>query len=87
MIYKLKFNDGRVEWITAKNELHLLKCYDSDFVLFLQEIEDLQSINDEEAKKIMVNNTDFEQDNPEQISLYALAVSEDFAIIASSDYD
>lgn len=91
MIYKLTFEDGRIDWCTAKNELHLLKCYDSDFDLSLQEIEDLQAITDEEAKNIMVKNTEFNEDNPddimEQISLYDLSVGEDFAIIASSEYD
>lgn len=91
MIYKLTFEDGRIDWCTAKNELHLLKSYDADFDLPLQEIEDLQSITDEEAKTIMVKNTEFDEDNPdempEQISLYDLSVGEDFAIIASTEYD
>jgi hypothetical protein len=91
MIYKLTFEDGRIDWCTAKNELHLLKSYDADFDLPLQEIEDLQSITDEEAKTIMVKNTEFDEENPddmpEQISLYDLSVGEDFSIIASTEYD
>lgn len=91
MIYKLTFEDGRIDWCTAKNELHLLKSYDKDFDLLLQEIEDLQSITDEEAKTIMARNTEFDEDKPDdmpkQISLYDLSVGEDFAIIASNEYD
>lgn len=90
MIYKLTFEDGRIDWCTAKNELHLLKSYDEDFDLKLQEIQELQSITDEEAKTIMVSNTEFDEENsdemPEQISLFDLAVGEDFAIIASTEY-
>lgn len=87
MIYKLTFEDGRIDWCTAKNELHLLKSYDADFDLPLQEIEDLQSITDEEAKAIMVKNTEFDEENPNEISLYDLSIGEDFAIIASTKYD
>ena len=71
MIYKLTFEDGRIDWCTAKSELHLLKSYDAEFDLPLQEIEDLQPITDEEAKTIMVKNTEFEEggknDMPEEI--------------------
>ncbi len=91
MIYKLTFEDGRIDWCTAQNELHLLKSYDADFYLALQEIEDLQSITDEEAKTTMVNNTEFNEEfpaeMPRQISLYDLSVGEDFAIIASTEYN
>ena len=91
MIYKLTFESGRIDWCTAKNELHLLKSYDDEFDLSLKEVEDLQSISDEEAKTIMVTNSEFDEDNPddtpEQISLYDLSAGEDFAIIASTEFD
>lgn len=90
MIYKLTFEDGRIDWCTAKNELHLLKSYDADFDLPLQEIEDLEEITEEEAKTIMVNNTEFEEDNeddmPEKLSIWELAVGDDFEIIASTEF-
>ena len=90
MIYKLTFEDGRIDWCTAKNELHLLKSYDADFDLPLQEIEDLEEITDEEAKTTMVNNTEFEEDNeddmPEKLSIWELAVGDDFEIIASTEF-
>lgn len=90
MIFKLTFDDGRIDWCTAKDQLHLLKSYDADFDLSLQEIESIDQISDEEAKTIMVCNTEFDKDNPdmpEQICLYDLSVGEDFAIIASTEFE
>lgn len=91
MIYKLTFEDGRIYWCTAKDQLHLLKSYDAEFDLKIQEIEDLHEITDEDAKTIMVKNTEFDEDNPndmpEQISLYDLSVGDEFNIIASTEYD
>lgn len=91
MIYKLTFNDGRIEWGIAKNQLHLLKAYDSDYNLSLQELESIDEISEEEAKTIMVLNTEFDKDNPndmpEQLSIWELAVGDEFEIIASSEFD
>ncbi len=91
MIYKLTFTDGKIDWCTAKDQLHLLKSYDTDFVLSLQEIESIDQISDDEAKSIMVHNTEFDEDNPddmpEKISVFDLSVGEDFAIVASTEYD
>ena len=91
MIYKLSFEDGRIDWCTAKDQLHLLKSYDADYDLPLQEIEAIAEISDEEAKAIMVRNTEFDEDNPddmpEQLCLFDLAVGDDFEIIASTEYD
>jgi hypothetical protein len=90
MIYKLKFDDGRTDWITAKSQLHLLQQYDKDFDLPLQEIEELEEISEEEAKTIMVKNTEFDEDNPddmpEELSIWELAVGDDFCLIASTEF-
>lgn len=90
MIYKLTFSDGRIDWCTAKNQLHLLKSYDEDFDLNLQEIENLEEISDEEAKTIMVSNTEFDENDPEdsaEMPLFDFSVGDGFAIIASTEYD
>ena len=92
MIYKLSFEDGRVDWCTAKDVLHLLKSYDADSELDLQEIKYIDEISEEEAKKILVINTDWDEDNPEdmdeRISLYELGGNDlDFQIIASTEFD
>ncbi len=91
MIFKLSFEDGRIDWITAKSPIHLIKEYDKDYDLPIQEIEDLQEISDEEAKTIMLKNTDFDEDNSddmsEEISLYDLSVGDDFAIVGSTEFE
>jgi hypothetical protein len=90
MIYKLTFDDGRIDWCTAKDQLHLLKSYDADFDLPLQEIETLEEISDEQAKTIMVANTEYDENDPEDmetICLFDLAVGDDFCIIASTEFD
>jgi hypothetical protein len=91
MIYKLTWEDGRIDWCTAKSELHLLKSYDEEFDMILQEVEELKPITDEEAKTTMVSNTEFDEDNPddmpEEISLYDLSVGDDFKLIASTEWD
>lgn len=85
MIYKLTFDDGRFDYCTAKDQLHLLKSYDASyFGLSLQEIESIDEISDEEAKLIIIKNTD---ELPEETNLYELAVSDDFAIIASTEFN
>ncbi len=90
-IFKLSFKDGRIDWCTAKNELHLLKAYDADFDLLLQEIEGLHSITEEEAKTTMVRNTEFDvnepNDMPEEISIFDLAAGDEFAVIATTEFD
>jgi ERCC4-type nuclease len=91
MIYKLTFDDARIDWCTAKDQLHLLKSYDKYFDLSLQELESIDKISEEEAKTIMVSNTEFDEDNPddmpEQLSIWELAVGDDFCIIASTEFD
>lgn len=90
MIYKLTFEDFRIDWCTAKDPLHLLKSYDFEFDLSLQEVESLEEISEEESKTVMVRNMDFDEDmdnEPEQISLYDLAIGSDFAIIASTEFE
>ena len=77
MIYKLTFDDGRIDWCTAKDQLHLLKSYDADFDLPLQEIESLEEISDALAMTTMVANTEYDENDPEDvetISVYDLAV-------------
>ena len=88
MIYKLKFED-RTEYATAKNQLHLMQSYDSEYHGF-QEIEEIIEISDEEAKNIMLTNTDYDETDPEdmsEISLFDSATGDDFVIIGSTDWD
>ncbi len=90
MIYKLTYDDDRIDWCTAKSILHCLKSYDAEFDLSLQEVEDIREISDEEAKTVMVGNSEFDEDDPNDsptMPLYDLAVGDDFAIIASTEFD
>ena len=88
MIYKLTFTD-RTDWCTAKDQLHLLKSYDYENGLFLQELESIEEVTEEEAKTIMINNTEYNEDDPEdfkEIPLSDLAIDDNFCIIASTEY-
>lgn len=92
MIYKITFEDGRIDWCTAKDQLHLLKAYDKDFDLSLQDIESIDEVSDEEAKTTMFINDDFDGNFSEleweEISLYDAAWAEDeFRIVASTEYE
>lgn len=89
MIYKLTFDDGRIDWCTAKDQLHLLKSYDKDYDLPLQEIESIEEISDALAMTTMVANTEYDETDPEDvetISVYDLAIGDDFCIIASTEF-
>ena len=89
-IYRLEFEDGRIDWCNAKNKLHLLKSYNEQYDLFLQEVECLEEISEDEAKTTMVKNTEFDEDNPgdmpEELSLWELSCGDDFYIIASTEF-
>lgn len=90
MIFKITFEDNKIDWCTAKDILHLLKSYDDNFSLSIQDIQSIDEISEEEAKNTMVNNSEFNEDNPndmpEQLSIYELSVGEDFELIASTDF-
>ena len=90
MIFKLTFSDGRIDWCTAKNQLHLLKSYDEELELNLQELESVEEISEDVAKTVMVRNLDYDEDDPndkEMISLADLADGDYFATIASTEFD
>jgi len=87
MIYKLICND-RTEYAQAKNQLHLLQSYDEENDGF-HDITEVVEVSDEEAKVIMLRNTDYNEDDPndtEEISLYDSACGDDFQIIGSTEW-
>jgi hypothetical protein len=88
MIFKLKFDD-RTEFAQAKSQLHLLQSYDQEFEGF-QEIEEVEEISDKESKRIMLINTDYDKDHPEdmpkEFSLFDMSVGDDFEIIGSTEW-
>ncbi|MEC7753817.1 MAG: hypothetical protein VYB44_07290 [Bacteroidota bacterium] len=88
MIYRLKFDD-RTEFAQAKNHLHLLQSYESEFEGF-QDIEKVEEITDEEAKTIMLQNNEYvEGEDPiekKEFSLYDTVVGDDFCIVGSTEW-
>lgn len=89
MIFRIVYNDGSKYWCTAKNVLHLLQRYDEQFDLELQEIESIDELTEAEEKEFYVHNTSYDptdpQDMDERISLWDLAVGDEFAVIASNE--
>lgn len=87
MIYKLKFAD-KTEWCQAKSQLHLLQSYDKEADDF-HNIVEVKEISEEEAKTIMLKNSDYDEsdptDNPEW-SLFDAVVGDDFVIVGSTEW-
>jgi hypothetical protein len=87
MIFKLTFLENRIVYAQAKDVLHLLKSYDSEYSDF-QEIESFDEISDEEAKTILLKNTDQStQDELDEFSLYNQICGDDFVIVGGTDFD
>jgi prolyl oligopeptidase PreP (S9A serine peptidase family) len=88
MIYKLSFESGVIEWCQAKSQLHLLQSYQKEYKGF-QEIIDVTEISDEEAKTIMLKNSDYDESDPtdtHEWSLYDSVVGDDFCIVGSTEW-
>ena len=87
MIFKLTFLE-RIEYITAKDRIHLAESYTNEFEGF-SEIQKLEIISDENAKNIMIYNAEYNKFNHlgiNEIFLFDLAIDDDFNIIASTEY-
>lgn len=88
MIFEIQFPQ-RKDFAQAKNELHLLQnyCIEYGFEEFL-DIDKVTEISTEEAKKIMLKNTDLStfEESPE-FSLYDVALGDDFVIVGSTEGD
>lgn len=88
MIFKIELPE-RQEFAQAKNELNLLQsyCIEYGYEEFL-EIKKVTEISIEEAKKIMLKNTDVSTfDECPEFSLYDTVVGDDFVIVGSTDWD
>lgn len=88
MIFQLKFDD-RTEWCQAKNQLHLLQSYEKEQEGF-QDILEVKEISEEEAKTIMLTNTDYDENDPLdeiEFSLFHSVIGDDFLIIGSTEWD
>lgn len=88
MIFKLTFED-KTEWCQAKSQLHLLQSYEREYQGF-HDIQEVTEISDEEAKTIMLKNTDYDESDPTdaaEFSLFDSVVGDDFVIVGSSEWD
>lgn len=87
MIFKIIYEDGEMQYCVAKNMFHLLKSYDANYDLKLQEIDDIKEISDDEAFEIMIENEEYDELNPglepKEYRLSEMLSSCDFAIVAS----
>ncbi len=87
MIFRLNFPENRTSFAQAKDVLHLLKSYDSEYSDF-QEIESFEEISDEQAKTILLKNTDKStEDELDEFSLYSQIFGDDFVIVGGTDFD
>lgn len=87
MIYKLKFID-KTEFIQAKSQLHLLQSYEKECEGF-QDIQEVYEISDEDAKSIMLTNTEYDENDKDDlpvIPLFDFVFGDEFAIVGSTDY-
>lgn len=87
MIFKLIFKD-KTEFAQAKSQLHLLQQYSKECDDFY-DIDEVVDISEEEAKKIMLTNTDYDENDPDdmqEISLFDFACGEDFCIVGSTEW-
>lgn len=90
MIYKLAFEDGHTDWCTGKDLVHLLKSYDAELGLRIQDIESIEKISEEASKSIMARNSEYDEDHPDEMPkelyLLELAIGNDFSVIASTEF-
>lgn len=87
MIFKIKFADA-TEYAQAKSQLHLLQEYHREYEGFL-DIEEVTEVSDEEAKSIMIKNTDYDKDDKddvEEMTLFDTVCGDDFVIVASTEW-
>jgi hypothetical protein len=87
-IYKITWESGIVHWCTAQSQLHLLKSYDTNWDLCIREIESIEEISEEEARRTMML-IEMETSEEPPMSLWDLAISagDKFAIIASNAFE
>jgi Cys-tRNA synthase (O-phospho-L-seryl-tRNA:Cys-tRNA synthase) len=90
MIFKLKFIDdeNRIDWCQAKNQLHLLQSYEKEYGE-LQDIEEVIEISEEDAKTIMLKNTDYDETDPTDTpnwSLFDAVIGDDFCVVGSTEF-
>ena len=88
MIFKLKFEE-KGEFAQAKSIEDLKTEYEKEYYDNLEDCE-ISELSDDEAKKIMLTNPDYDEKDPddvEQFSVFDSVVGDDFCIIGSTEWD
>lgn len=90
MIFKVNFED-RHDYAQAKNQLDLLQSYHTEYDE-LMDICDVIEISDDEAKTIMLSNSEYNEDEPDsdenckEFSLFDSVVGDDFSVVGSTEW-
>lgn len=85
MIYQIKYED-ETDYAQARNVLHLLQSYHSEIGV-LMDIVEVREISEEEAKTIILSNSEYNENDPEDLksfSLYDTVAGDDFVIVGST---
>ncbi len=89
MIFKLVFEGDKIEWAQAKSQLHLLQSYLEENGN-IHEIKEVVEVSEEEAKNIMLQNMDYDEEQPEdmpkEFSLFSAVCGDDFVIVGSTEW-
>lgn len=92
MIFKLIFSD-KTEYAQAKSHLHLLQKWNEEYDDF-DDILEVIKISEDEAKKIMLSNNEYDPELPiddefnyPEFSLYDTVVGDDFCVVGSTEWD
>ena len=90
MIYKVVFLNGQIDHCTAKSQLDLLKGYYNEQDVTPDEIKSINKISTAKAKKTMVTNTEYDEENPDdmpkEFCLLDMVECDDFQVIASTEF-
>lgn len=85
MIFKLEFPD-KTEFAEAQNQDHLLQEYENEYGTDVLDILEIEVIDDETAKKIMLKSN--EPELADEFSLYDSCQRDGFfLILGSTDWD
>lgn len=89
MIYQL-ISPEKKEYAQAKTQLHLLQEYQKEFGDDFLDIQEVIEITDEQAKKIMLTNNEYDENDPDdspEFSLFDAVVGDDFCIVGSTEWN
>lgn len=90
MLFKIELSET-IEYAQAKSHLDLLQSYHLELECFM-DISKVEEVTNDEARNIILLNTEFDesieesQDNPKEISLFDLYLTNEFLVLATTNY-